>query len=218
MWLLHRESFFAAGGQCLVKNIDWWEAAWHNRCFLNPLLDSDTPLRDIGLFMLFCGLASKEPGEHGLAVDITIQAITDGRMGTDNLRDAIAQHASSGVFNLTRLATRFQDVASTSELHAFVVMHAWEYALNDDFNEIPRGLGDIFELLCELGAQLNRGIQSRACREYLESFSGSNKTAKAAKQLLTLTSRCDTSGWLHQAVENRIDRLDVWASRCSGER
>lgn len=206
-------AFFAAGGQCLVDNLDWWEAAWHNRCFLNPLLDPDTPPGNIGLFMLFCGLAAKEPGEHGLAVDITIQAINDGRLGTDNLRDTIAQHAPSGVFNLTRLATRYQDVATASDLHALVVMLAWEQALGEEFDQSLRGLGNILELLCELGSQLHRGIDSTSCRTYLESFSGSNKTAKAAKQLLALSTSSSPAECLQQALENRLDRIKIWASR-----
>lgn len=206
-------AFFAAGGQCLVDNLDWWEAAWHNRCFLNPLLDPDTPPGDIGLFMLFCGLAAKEPGEHGLAVDITIQAINDGRLGTDNLRDTIAQHAPSGVFNLTRLATRFQDVATASDLQAWVVLLAWEQALGEPFDKSLRGLGNILELLCELGSQLQRGIESPSCREYLESISGTNKTAKAAKQLLTLSTSSSPAECLQQALENRLDRIKIWGSR-----
>ena len=206
-------AFFAAGGQCLVDNLDWWEAAWHNRCFLNPLLDPDTPLGDIGLFMLFCGLAAKEPGEHGLATDITIQAINDGRLGTDNLRDAIAQHAPSGVFNLTRLAARFQDVAAASDLHALVVMLAWEQALGEQFDKSLRGLGNILELLYELGTQLQRSIENHSCQTYLESFSGSNKTAKAAKQLLKSDSTSTPDDCLHLALENRLSRLEAWASR-----
>ncbi len=192
---------------------DGGETAGRTRCFLDRLLDPDTPPREMGLFALFCGLAAKEPGEHGLAVDITIQAMNDGRLGTDNLRDTIARPAPSGVFNFTRLAARFQDVATASDLHAYVAMHAWEHALSDEFNKSPRGLGDILELLCELGAQLNRGIESPSCRAYLESFSGSNKTAKAAKQLLTLSTSSTPTEWLHRALENRVGRVEVWASR-----
>lgn len=213
MWPLERDSFFAAGAQCLVENIDWWEAAWHNRCFLNPLLDPDTPPGEIGMFLLLCGLGAKEPGEHGLAADITIRGITDGRIGTDNLRDTIAQHAPSNVFKLARLAARFQDVAATSDLHAFVIMHAWEQALSEEFNHNPRGLGDVLELLCELGAQLNRGIESESCRAYLADFSGSSKTAKAAKLLLNLPSSCSAADFASMAISHRVSRLEDWASR-----
>ena len=214
MWPSAFESFFAAGAQCIGGNLDWWEAAWHNRCFLEPLLDSDTPLLDMGEVLLLCGLAAKEPGEHGLAVDIAIQAINDGRLGTDNLGRMLTTGITSGHFNLPRLAKRLQDIANVSGLHAYVVMYSAETALpNVDAKQLPRGLGDVFELIAEIGAQIERGVETPECRSLLEKITGSNKTAKAAKQLLSIETSFDPQETIASAVANRFDRLKEWAKR-----
>jgi hypothetical protein len=214
MWPAAFESFFATGAECIGGNLDWWEAAWHNRCFLEPLLESDTPLLDMGEVLLLCGLAAKEPGEHGLAVDITIQAISDGRLGTDNMGRMLTTGITSGHFNLPRLAKRLHDIANVSDLHAYVVMYSAETTLpNADARQLPRGIGDIFELLVEIGTQLERGIVKPECRSLLEKIAGSNKTARAAKQLLSIETSFDPREIIASAVTNRIDRLKEWAKR-----
>ncbi|MCA9072868.1 MAG: hypothetical protein KDA84_28290, partial [Planctomycetaceae bacterium] len=214
LWPTAFESFFATGAECIGENLDWWEAQWHNRCFMEPLLDSDTPLLDMGEILLLCGLAAKEPGEHGLAVDIAIQAIQDGRLGTDNMSHMLTTGITSGHFNLQRLAKRLHDIASMTDLHAYVVMHSAETALPTvDVEQLQRGLGDIFELISEIGARLERGIEAPASRTFLESIKGSNKAAKTAKQLLAIQTYLDPSEIITSAIQNRMDRLEIWAKR-----
>lgn len=206
------ESFFAGGATCLYSNLDWWEAAWHNRNFMEPLLDSDVPPLEVGMFMLFCGLAAKEPGEHGLAVDVTIQAINDGRIGTDNLGRTFSKYAHEPNFNLTRLSKRFADIATASQLHAAVSFQAWADALTS-MPAKRRGLGDIVEFLIETGTELGCGVVCEETRKHLESFKGSGKAAKAARLLLTLPHEFDATDCLHQAIEGRLERLAIWKSR-----
>ncbi len=217
MWPAAYESFFAAGAECIFRNLDWWEAEWHNRCFLEPLLDSDTPLLDMGEVLLLCGLAGKEPGEHGLAVDITIQAISDGRLGTDNMGRMLTMGITSGHFNLPRLTKRLHDIANVSDLHAYVVMCSAETACpNADAKQLPRGIGDIFELLAEIGTQIERGIEKPECRSLLKKIAGSNKAAKAAKAaklLLSIETNFDPREIIVSAITSRIDRLKTWAKR-----
>jgi hypothetical protein len=168
----------------------------------------------MGQVLLLCGLAAKEPGEPGLAVDITIQAIGDGRLGTDNLGRMLTTGIGSGHFNLPRVAKRLHDVANASELHAYVVMHAAESALpKAELEEPPRGIGDNFELLAEIGTELERGIENPECRRFLEGISGSNKAAKAARQLLSIETRFDPGETINAAIANRIDRLKEWSKR-----
>jgi hypothetical protein len=49
-----------------------------------------------------------------------------------------------------------------------------------------RGLNTLLELLLELSIESGCRVEDQGCREYLEGFSGSSKTAKAAKRLLAL--------------------------------
>lgn len=217
LWPAAFGSYFAAGAQCLGDNLDWHEAAWHNRCFMEPLLEPDTPLRDMGTLLLLCGLAAKEPGEHGLATDIAIQAINDGRLGTDNLMATLRTHIPEEHYSLPRLAKRFHDVASASDLHAYVCMVAWEDSLASllagDPKKLPRGFGDLLELLGELGAHLGKAIINTDCRVFLEQITGSNKAAKAARKLLAMESTFDSAPIIESAISNRLERLQLWSKR-----
>jgi hypothetical protein len=68
-------------------------------------------------------------------------------------------------------------------------------------------------LLVEIGTQIERGIDNPQCRSFLKNITGSNKTAKAARQLLLLESSFDPRVIIETAVENRIERLKEWAKR-----
>ena len=121
---------------------------------------------------------------------------------------------TSGHFNLPRLAKRLREIANVSDLHAYVVMHAAEIAFpRADLKQLPRGIGDIFELIAEIGTQIERGIETPDCRSLLEKITGSNKTAKAAKQLLSIETCFDPREIVASAVTNRFDRLKEWAKR-----
>ncbi len=212
IWPLSRDNFFATGAQNLHENLDWWEAAWHNRTFLEPLLDDKTPPGDMGMFMLLCGLAAKEPGEHGLAVDIAVRAIEDGRIGSDNLGRVLAEHTGQKSMSLSRLAKRFQEIATASPLCAYVALKGWENALPVAFGKekkTPRGLGDVIEWMHETAVELGCAIESQLTRTYLESLKGSNKPAKAAKQLLLVQTTLDVAPLVETAIEGRLQRLDI---------
>ncbi|MEM8733516.1 MAG: DUF6493 family protein [Planctomycetota bacterium] len=215
MWPLGRDLFFATGASNLYFNIDWWDASWQNRCYLEPLLDSDTPLREPGRLALLCALAAKEPGEYGLATDIVIRAIEDGRLGTDNLGGLFATHATTGAFNLTRLSKRCADICQISKLHACVIFRSWESGIASQADPKLRGMGDILELLLEVGTEHALGIGSETSREFLASCTGSGKSAKAAKQLLSLEDTDASTSLINEALEARKERLQRWQQRAS---
>ena len=210
IWPVAKESYFSVGASKLGENLNWHEANWHHRTYMLPLMDANTPLREMGLFLLMCGLAAKEPGEYGLATDIAIQAIDDGRLGTDNLGDFLAKYISCGHFNFSRWAKRFADIAAASELHSYVIFRACETAHQGVQNKPPRGLADIVELMCELGSQLELGVGSGDCRTMLEPVKGSSKLAKNAKVLLSIETRLDEQVIVEQAITNRLSRIEMW--------
>jgi len=213
MWPLGHESFFASGAARLGENLDWWEASWWNRCYLEPLLDTNVPLQPMGQLMLMCGLAAKEPGEHGLATDIAILSIEDGRLGTDNLSSMLADAFGSHFFNQTRVAKRLTDIAAASELHAYVVMLACELAIGNGSagaGKLPRGFGDILELMVETGTRLDRPIANDDCRKFLGALKGSSKSAKAAKRLNALTGEYDPSKVIGESISNRMAKIRQW--------
>ena len=140
--------------------------------------------------------------------------IEDGRLGTDNLSQLMTTGLTSGHFNLTRLAARFPDVVAAGELHAYVTFAAFESALaHCSTDNLQRGMANVLDMLVEIGSQLGLGIQNAASRSFLESITGANKTARAAKQLLALETEFDASDCLSMAMQRRMDRLKVWAAR-----
>lgn len=212
MWPLGTETMFASAAQLLTNNRDWWEACWPTRCFMEPLVDPDIPLRRMGLLTLFSGLACKEPGEYGLATDVAIQAVADGRLGTDNIGFVLGEYFPSELYNLTRVANRLADVASVSDLHAFVIGGGLQNAL-PNFPTSRRGLGDLLNLLYEIGCQLGCDVDD-TCRKYFGSFKGSGKAAKAAKLLLSLESgACDPATFVEESLVTRLERLNDWSTR-----
>ena len=144
--------------------------------------------------------------------------ITDGRLGTDNfarmLSVATERSDVKFSFNLPRLSTRLQEIAAESELHSYVVMFACEVAFaNADAKKLPRGFGDLLDLMNEIGSGLQRGVQHEPCKTFLQSLKGSNKSAKAAKQLLSIETDFDARGCVETATIGRIERVGRWESR-----
>ncbi len=181
-WPTARESFFAAALVQISDNLDWWEAQWYSKALLEPL----TPLRDMGLMLLVVGLAAKEPGEHGLAVDAAIQAIEDGRLGSDNFGRALQFLLPHGLVKPARWAKTFAEVARVSDRHAAVVKLALEQCL-DLVAEPPRDFAKLLGLLNELCVQLKQPV-SEAHRAHPDGVKGSNKVAKLAKTLRSFSA------------------------------
>ena len=204
---VNRTSFYAAGIGAMSNNLDWWEAEWQNRNVLLPLVNSDEPISEVALTLLLIGLGAKEPGEHGLAADIVINAILDGRIGSDSFGQILSDHIPAKLLNLTRLAKRFEDIGSQSILHAYVIFRSWELALASGFSEVPKGLGDILELLIEFCARYGFGLSEQKAIEYLNSLTGSNKSTKAARNLLEYDRDFDFSEVVTLALQSRLDRL-----------
>ncbi len=150
IWPQARESFFAAALHTVAQNIDWWQAAWQNKTLLEPLLDPGTPLRTMGLMLLATALAAKGAGEYGLASDIAIRAIEEGRLGSDNLGRVLAQLLPTGLIKPARWQKTLADVARVSPVHGVVVQRALQTSLRDKPEKLPRDFGKLLELLHEL--------------------------------------------------------------------
>ncbi|MEO8161785.1 MAG: DUF6493 family protein, partial [Arenimonas sp.] len=74
------EAFFAEGARQLGNNVDWWEARWQDRAFLEPMLDPTLQFGEMCTLALVCALAGKEPGQTALAIDCWVQAFRERRI------------------------------------------------------------------------------------------------------------------------------------------
>ena len=142
----------------------------------------------MGLLLLSVALAAKEPGENGLATDIAIQAIEDGRLGSDNFGAMLAELLPTGLIKPGRWQKTFSEVARISPPHTLVVQQSLERCLCGAPDKMPRDFAKLLDLLKELSIETGQGITDERCRNFLAGIKGSGKAAKTAKALLALES------------------------------
>lgn len=204
IWPIARESLFAAAAEIFAANLDWWEARWQNKALLEPLLDSGTPLRSMGLLLLTLALAAKEPGESGLAVDIAIAAIEDGRLSAENLGPLLRELLASGLIKPGRWQNTLAVVGGASPVHALVVQQSLVQALQGDPKKMPRDYGKLLETLKEISIGIGHAITDQGCRDFLQKIKGSGKVAKTASALLKL-EQADSASSGQQAMQQAIE-------------
>jgi Family of unknown function (DUF6493) len=214
VWPMQHESWFAGTVPGFADNLDWWEARWDHRTFLEPLLDPDVPLEPMALLMLALGLAAKEPGESGLATDALIAAIDDGRLDANNLGETLAFLAP--MTKCARLARTLGQAARISPLHMQVIVQVVQRALRGDPTHAPRDLQTLLEFLKESVTELGEAIRDAEARRYLEKLKTSGKTARLIRELLALEERPDSligRQALLRALKHRIGRAESWSRR-----
>jgi hypothetical protein len=214
VWPVARESLFAAGAFRLAENLDWWEANWANRTFLEPLLDPDVPMKPMALLVLTLGLAAKEAGESGLATDALIQAIADGRVGGEELGRIMASLLPTGMIKAARWAKTLAEAARMSPLHGHVVACAIEVGLQFEPARAPRDLATLLELLHELLLANGQALALDQTRDFLGKLPTAGKTAKLSAQLLALEPKSASTSLAAacQSLASRLDRIDRWAA------
>jgi hypothetical protein len=215
VWPLAMEAACAQGAQRVAGNLDWWEARWENRAFLEPLLDPDLPLRPMARLLLALGLGAKDPAESGLAVDACIASIADGRFDPEPFGRTMLQLWPSGLVKLSRWTKTLEPVARASPLHATAVRLAIETALRGDAKKAPKDLQSLLGLLQELVHETGTPAGPEA-RAFLSQVSGSGKAAKAAKAILAYSGETPAERLaeiMQAVVEARLDRARRWQER-----
>jgi hypothetical protein len=218
IWPIARESWLARGVEAIAMNLDWWEAEWNNRTYLEPLTDPDVPLKPMALLLLTVGLAAKQASEYGLATDALIAAIDDGRMDGTLLGGSMRALLRSGLIKPTRWAKTLCDAARVSPLHARTIAQAIRIALAEGLADPPRDLLTLLELLKELLVQTGERVSPQSLRSWLEGWKTSGKTAKVVKDLLALTHTDDSTmrqAAAIRALSQRIERAERWMHNAS---
>jgi hypothetical protein len=183
VWPSHREPYYARGAAALGANIDWSEARWNTRHFLEPLLLPDEPVGEMGCLLLALALGAKEAGERTLARDVLVQTVHDGRLDVAALGGTLARLYNEKIVKATRTATSLGDAARTSSGHADAVASVLEHLLAGLNGPPQADLGAILEVLVDLLAQQQRSLEVPGARAYLADLSGSGKTVRLARRL-----------------------------------
>lgn len=179
------EPFFAEGALNLGNNVDWWEAQWHNRAYLDVLLDHPATMGALGpmaRLLLAVALAGKEPGQTALAVDALVQVAQDGRMGMAALGDTLARLWATPLVKGARYAKSLAAAAQAGGPMPGVV-----FALLCAMVEAPgatwrKDLAPLLELLLEL--HLAHGLALPASTTAALAAMKPSAKGKAAQQKL----------------------------------
>jgi hypothetical protein len=177
------EPFFAEGARALGSNVDWWEAEWQNRAYLDILLQPTTPMTPMACLLLAVGLAGKEPGQTALAVDALTHSVQDGRLDITALSTTLARLWATPLVKGPRLG---KSLAAAAQAHA--AMPAAVFALLCAMTEVQPGaprkdLSPLLELLLEL--KLAQGLALPvSTRTALQAMHLSGKGKLAVKEIL----------------------------------
>lgn len=215
VWPAGRESHLVCGTRLLANNIDWSEAEWGNKTYLEPLVDGDEPLGELARVALCLGLSAKEPGEHTLATDVLAAAIEDGRVDGRCLAHTLATFLKTAGVKPARWAKAFGAVARISPLHTLIVRLTLENVITlagESLAKPPKDLHHLLELLLELLAESGAALTNPSTRDALGQITGSGKSRKAAQALLAL--QADRPASITEialgAIQGRLARARRW--------
>ena len=213
IWPIARETWLAKGVEAIGLNLDWVEADWNNRIYLEFLIDPDLPLKPMALLLLTLGLAAKQADEYGLATDALIAAIDDGRIDGpllgESMRPLSALRSDQTVALGEDVARSRADLAPARSDHPSAIQHA----LAEGLAEPPRDLLNLLELLRELLIEIGEAVSPASLGTWLSGWKASGKTAKLVKDLLALTeSKEDTQRRAAslRALARRVERAERW--------
>jgi hypothetical protein len=184
VWPSNREPYYARGAAELGSNVDWWEAKWHTRHFLEPLLLPREPIGEMARLLLALGLGAKEPGERTLATDVLVAAIGDGRLDGAALGQTLARLYDERVVKGARIAAALTEAAHVSRQHAEAAATVIEHTLAGLHDAPPRDLYPLVAALSDLLASLGHGLRLPGARDYLSGLAGFGKAVVLARALV----------------------------------
>lgn len=178
------ESYFFQG----ARHIDMGtEVQWHMIGYFEPLLEADVPMDEMATLLMCTGLGASEPGLKGIAEEVFILAIQDGRLNLQTTIDCMAKLLPTGFITVPRWTKSLVTVSSISGLHTSIVIQLIQGMLNHPLEEAPRDLGGLIELLYELLIKTNQSLTNPQAIEYLKRANvKGGKLGKYSKQLLAL--------------------------------
>ncbi len=178
------EDYFAVGIERI--DVDWVEVQWEVRQFFEPMLYTDVVLGPNAYRLLVLGLAAKEAGQWGMAVECCLAAIGDGRFDVEGFGAAFAEWLTSGLITAGRWQRSLAEVARVSKDSASLVRRGLERGLRGDAAKAPKDLAKILDLLHELCVEAEARMDDAEARAFLENLTKSGKTAALRKELLAL--------------------------------
>jgi len=176
-------AFFAEGARVFGNNLDWWEAEWQNRAYLEPLLDPATPMTDMANLLLLLALCGKEPGQTAVAVDALVHAHAEGRIEAAALAGALRELVASPLPKLARLHKSLQAALRADPGLGDLVFALLGAAVQARPGDPPRDTALLLGLMLELRADGQRELLP-AVREAIAAMKLGGNGKAIQKQLL----------------------------------
>jgi hypothetical protein len=183
---LWREGWFAAGCRDLADNLDWWEADWSTRAYLEPLVEPHEPIGPRGALLIALGLGAKEHGQSMLAVDVLGASLAEGRLSGNDLGCALAEAASSRAIKFVRWSKQLARAAQTGTRQAHAIFHAVEALFESGHGIEGSNHASLVELELELAHQTGLRLSRPGAVQTLEATAISGKTKRLISELLSL--------------------------------
>jgi len=181
------EGWFAAGCCELGGNLDWWQADWSTRAYLEPLLNPQLILGRTGALLMVLGLGAKEAGEAGLAVDALISSIGHSRLKAEALGEAMVEAARSGAIKFARWAKQLGKAAEAGLVQARAIFLALETLFASGVAVEETDFGRLLGLAVELGHMTGLRLHNpEAVRVVRKAGVGGGKGAETARMLVEL--------------------------------
>jgi len=185
VWPSNLEPYFSEGAKLI--DITWSEAQWHVRAYFEPMLSPDVPLKDMALLLLAEGLGAAESGQKGIAIDIVIMAIDDGRLDVAKFAACMGSLLPTGYMKVSRWTKALSEISSVSNKHAAAVRSLIQGMLRHDPTESPRDLGGLIELLYELHVAEEQGLTDTEAISYFRKNKKGGKLGRFSKKLLAMS-------------------------------
>ena len=144
------EAFFAEGVRALGNNLDWWEAQWQNKVYLEPLLDATVTPGPMGNLLLACALAGKEPGQTALAIDAFVRMHIECRLNTELLFSTLQRLFATPAIKFSRYRKSLDAALRLEPNLAPTIINLLSATLPFTLDPPPKDIGLLLELLHEL--------------------------------------------------------------------
>jgi hypothetical protein len=178
-------AFFAEGARMIGGNLDWWEAQWQNKAYLEPLLDVTVMPGEMGTLLICVALAGKEPGQTALAVDALVAARLQGRLDVPLLTRTLQRLVMTPLLKLPRLRKSLDAALRLAPQLAPMVVDLLAAMLPAPHEDAPKDMAVLLELLHELLVASGR-VLPQACHARLAAMKLGGKGRSVQKAVLAL--------------------------------
>ncbi|MBC3917843.1 hypothetical protein H8L32_10195 [Undibacterium sp. CY18W] len=152
------EAVFAEGAHAIANNLDWWEAEWYNKAYLNLLLVPTVPMSSSAIMLLAFALAGKEPGQTAIAIDALVASWLEGRLDAVVLGNAIQGLLATPQVKASRYAQSLGKAARAHVLAPHLAFQLLCIMVTQSPQSPPKDMAMLLELLNELRLELKQDL------------------------------------------------------------